>query len=273
MVEGQDLPYGFKHFYEEVNNFGNKYHPETPYHYGSYQIFQANKELQKYKFINYVNTTSAGVTAHYPQFMYESILKVATGNPDFEFKVRNTPYPVTQETKNMVATSDAGSILFMAGIAYSLLCVSVVSYLVIERTTNLKHIQVTSGMQTSAYWVGNFIFDTLKFMPTILITFAIFKIYELEYPATLNMFFLFPFALLPFTYVTSFLFTVDSSAQSFTMFLHFFAITVLSTLIVLIRFANKLEHYGDAMEFWSKLIPSSVIPSTMYAESGGDLLI
>jgi hypothetical protein len=31
--------------------------------------------------------------------MYESILKVATGDPDFKFKLRNTPFPPTFANK------------------------------------------------------------------------------------------------------------------------------------------------------------------------------
>lgn len=266
------VPYQFRHYADEVFEFGQREAPAVPYHYSSYQFFQANRELQRYKFINYVNTTSRGVVAHFPQFMYESILKVALNNPDFEFKVRNTPYPVTHYTQSSVQTSDAGSILFMTAVAYPLMIVSVVSYLVIERTTMLKHMQQTSGMYLSAYWIGNFIFDFFKFIPTISVTILAFYLYEFNYYAAWICYCILPFSVLPFTYVTSFLFTVDSAAQTFTMFLHFFIIVVLGSLIYLLRFAPDLQHVGDFLNNISKIIPTGVLPSAMFFEASGEML-
>ena len=42
-----------------------------------------------------MNITAQNATSLVPQFMYELILKVATGNPNFDFKVRSTAYPLT----------------------------------------------------------------------------------------------------------------------------------------------------------------------------------
>jgi hypothetical protein len=61
--------------------------PTEPFRYGSYFIYEANKATHQYKVATFVNLTSQDVTALYPQFMYEAILKKATGNPDFKFKV------------------------------------------------------------------------------------------------------------------------------------------------------------------------------------------
>jgi hypothetical protein len=66
-----------------------------PYMYGSYEVFKADKSAQQYQFVSHLNTTSQDVTADYPQFMYESILKAATNNQNFKFKVRSTPYVPT----------------------------------------------------------------------------------------------------------------------------------------------------------------------------------
>jgi hypothetical protein len=45
----------------------------------------------------------------------------------------------------------------------------------------------------------------------------------------------FPFGILPFTYVTSFLFTSESAAQTFTMVLHFFIIAIMSVVTFALR--------------------------------------
>ena len=43
--------------------------------------------------------TSQDASVLFPQFMYESILKVATDDPAFEFKVRSTAYPVIRDAE------------------------------------------------------------------------------------------------------------------------------------------------------------------------------
>ena len=78
--------------------------------------------------------------------MYESILKVATGNPDFSFKLRSTPYPPTYLFTFRVQTIEAGVVIMVSAISYSVLITSIVSYLVVERIEGLKHLQVISGM-------------------------------------------------------------------------------------------------------------------------------
>ena len=46
-----------------------------------------------------MNMTSSDVSALFPQFMYESILRVANDDPGFEFKTRVTPFPVINSAK------------------------------------------------------------------------------------------------------------------------------------------------------------------------------
>lgn len=77
--------------------FGTREAREEPYLYGSYEIYQADSESHLYKFVSYINMTSSASSILYPQFMYESILKTATGDSEFEFKTRSTPYPVNKE--------------------------------------------------------------------------------------------------------------------------------------------------------------------------------
>jgi hypothetical protein len=78
--------------------------------------------------------------------MYESILKIATRNEYFKFKVRTTPYPPTELLRARLATTSNQTVLFVAAISYSMMIVAVVSYLVVERTNGLKHLQLISGM-------------------------------------------------------------------------------------------------------------------------------
>lgn len=83
----------YNDFYDSVFA-ARKELPLYPYRYGSYQFYKANNVTNMYQVVNYLNVTSQDVTALYPQYLYTSILRVATGDPDFIFSVTTTPFPI-----------------------------------------------------------------------------------------------------------------------------------------------------------------------------------
>ena len=66
-------PAFYKHVYDQ-RTVGSP----TPYRYGSYQVFKADTDTNTFQFSSYINITSATVSAYYPQFMYQSIIKSAS---------------------------------------------------------------------------------------------------------------------------------------------------------------------------------------------------
>jgi len=78
--------------------------------------------------------------------MYEAILKSATRNPEFKFKVRNTPFPRTNSLKERKTGTDAGAIIFVTAVTYSMILTTICGFCVAERVNRLKHIQVISGV-------------------------------------------------------------------------------------------------------------------------------
>ena len=92
--------------------------------------------------MSYVNTTSKDVVSHYPQFMYESILKTATDDPSFEFSVKSSPPPQTYVQNVGSKANQTGAIIFFSAISFSIVITVTVSYLVVERISMLKHVQV-----------------------------------------------------------------------------------------------------------------------------------
>ena len=87
--------------------------------------------------------TSIGASILFPQFMYESILKTANNDEDFEFKVRSTPYPVMREIKEDNAKMEASVIVFIMAIAYSQFLSIIVGNLTEDRISRLKFFQST----------------------------------------------------------------------------------------------------------------------------------
>jgi hypothetical protein len=71
--------------------------------------------------------------------MYESILKMATDDIDFSFKVRSTPFPVTNEVKARKDQGNAAVIIFMTAVAQGMMLTTICGILVKERIEGSKH--------------------------------------------------------------------------------------------------------------------------------------
>jgi len=70
--------------------------------------------------------------------MYESIMKVSTGDPNFKFKLRSTPFPPTSEVKYRMSSLNAGMIVFYTAISYGVILATIVSYIVVERKSGIN---------------------------------------------------------------------------------------------------------------------------------------
>jgi hypothetical protein len=62
-------------------------------------------------------------------------------------------------------------------------------------------------MRLSAYWLANFTVDFLKVEFTVIITLFMFAVNGMNYRSVQVPLLLFPLATIPFTYVTSFMFS------------------------------------------------------------------
>jgi len=62
--------------------------------------------------------------------MYDAILKVATDDDEVSFTTRNTPYPITNAVIQRKVRSNALSVIFITGVAMSMICSSVIGHVV-----------------------------------------------------------------------------------------------------------------------------------------------
>jgi hypothetical protein len=90
-------------------------------------------------FYSYVNMTQTEGVSLYPQFMYESILKIAMDDPNFKYKVRNTPYPTTNKVLDRKVNGIALAISFLLATTFCLMLATIMGQIVHERVSGLKH--------------------------------------------------------------------------------------------------------------------------------------
>ena len=128
----------YTQFYNSVYEARNS-GPAYPYSFGSFQIYQANRRSSIYQITAFLNITSQDVAALYPQFFYTALLRVASGDPELEFNIVQTPYPIYNVFIEREEAAKAYDFTFMAAISLALIPCVMVQFILNERELKLKH--------------------------------------------------------------------------------------------------------------------------------------
>jgi ATP-binding cassette subfamily A (ABC1) protein 3 len=234
----------------------SKNDPIEPYRYANYYFETINQGTQTYHVVSFANITSQEATVAVPHFIYQAILKYATNNDGFIYEMINDPMPVTQKFKDREQAGNGIFMGFVMSIAFALIPTSIISFIVHERENSLVHQQIISGMSKLSYWSANYSFDLIKaYFPT-LVAIAFLYIYSLELDYAWLLIFLFPLAIVPYTYVTSFLFSDEVSAQNFTL-MHTFLIGGMAPIgVFVLRIIEDTSDIGDALAWLPRIIPA-----------------
>lgn len=81
------------------------------------------------------------------------------------------------------------------------------------------------------------------------------------------LFLLYPVGVIPFTYVSSFLFTTENLAQTITIFLHFVFAGIGAIVVFILRVIPSTFAVGDALMWVFKLVPSYCLTEAIMVES------
>lgn len=111
-------------------------------------------------------------------------------------------------------------------------------------------------MNLAAYWASNISFDIFKAMIPCVLSIAFLYAFSLEKDNVFILFLLYPFAIVPFTCVTSFFFSKESTAQPVTMVIHFFICGMGAIAVSLLRIFESTRSVGDALYWAFRVLPS-----------------
>lgn len=197
-------------------------------------------------------------------------MRSALNNTKLNFTVTTTPYPVTNFVKNNLKGTSPFFIVFFVSISFALIPAAMITFIMGERERNLKHMQLISGMSLSAYWISNIIFDVIKSLIPCMSVLGFMKLFGLLYPNIWLSFLLYPLAITPFSYATSFLFQKETLAQTSTIFLHFVFGGIGPIITVLLRMIDSTQVLGDKLNWILKIIPSFCLTDTVAFQSSRD---
>ena len=116
--------------------------------------------------------------------------------------------------------------------------------------------QVISGMSLTGYWAANIMSDIIKCYVPVALILLLAWIFDANDPGVWVIFMLYPWAIVPFSYMTTFLFTSDTMAQILTLFLHFVFAGILGITCYTLQIVPSTADTGDSLRWWFCLILS-----------------
>jgi len=163
---------------------------------------------------------------------------------------------LTFQTKNRSQSRNSTNLVFFISVAFALIPANFITIIIKERELNTKHLQIISGITTSSYWISNFIFEFLKYFFTggiCLILIVAFGVYE---DNLILLVFLYGLSMVSFTYIMSFLFKTESTAQNFVILINFFFGALGGTVILVLRIIPDTIEIGKSLAYLFRFIPS-----------------
>ncbi|XP_071490342.1 phospholipid-transporting ATPase ABCA1-like [Diadema antillarum] len=96
---------------------------------------------------------------------------------------------------------------------------SFVVFIISERTSKAKHLQIVSGVNPTVYWISNFCWDMVNYLLPAMLTIVIFLAFKMtaftsgdSLPCVVLLLVLYGWAIIPMTYPAAFIFKVPSTA-------------------------------------------------------------
>ncbi|XP_053689710.1 phospholipid-transporting ATPase ABCA3-like [Sabethes cyaneus] len=184
--------------------------------------------------------------------------------------VTNNPLPYRLETRFEQLDTGANSgfqLAFNTGFAMAFVAALYIMFYIRERTTRAKLLQFVSGVNVFLFWAVSFVWDYLVFVVVSLFYLAAVAAIQQEGWSTFAqlvkvflVLLLFGFAVIPTTYLFSYLFDVPATGFVKLMLLNVLTGTVFFTAVTLLKFEGiDLVDVANTLEWVFMLFPNFVL--------------
>jgi hypothetical protein len=84
---------------------------------------------------------------------------------------------------------------------------------------------------------------------------------------------MYPIAVIPFTYATSFFFNTEMAGQGFTVFFNLISMSICPVAIFYLKLSEEYGHLGDRYGFFLRVLPSySLSNALLFSGSGAQII-
>ncbi|KXJ71644.1 hypothetical protein RP20_CCG020100 [Aedes albopictus] len=194
--------------------------------------------------------------------------------PECEIQVTNKPLPFQLTTRFDQLETGANSgfqLAFNTGFAMAFVAALYIMFYIRERTTRSKLLQFVSGVNVALFWAVSFIWDYLVFVVVSLFYLASVAAIQQDGWSSFEqlcrvflVLLLFGFAVIPTTYLFSYLFDVPATGFVKMMLLNIISGSVLFTAVTLLKFEGiDLQDVAEVLEWVFMLFPNFVLSHSL----------
>ena len=151
---------------------------------------------------------------------------------------------------------NSSNLVFFISIAFALIPGNFITIIIREKEKNTKHLQIVSGISLLAYWLSNFIFELIKYFTTGAICLGLMSAFSQCTSEMWLIYFCYGISMVPFTYLFTFIFSIEATAQNFVILLNFLFGALGGSIIFIIRIAASTVQYAKIIAGIMRLIPS-----------------
>ncbi|KAL9700793.1 hypothetical protein quinque_004234 [Culex quinquefasciatus] len=204
--------------------------------------------------------------------LFNAFLK--TSCPSCEIRVTNKPLPFRLETRFGQLDTGANSgfqLAFNTGFAMAFVGALYIMFYIRERTTRAKLLQMVSGVNVALFWAVSFVWDYLVFL--VVCGFYLGTVAAIQQDGwstaeqlvkVFLVLVLFGFAVIPTTYLFSYLFDVPATGFVKMILFNVLSGTVFFTAVTLLKFEGiDLKDVANALEWVFMFFPNFVLSHSL----------
>lgn len=209
------------------------------------------------------NSTSRDALPAFYQELQHATLRSALGSDRLgssTVKIGNQPFPLTSGMKDL---ADTGMSINLA-LGFAFIPATVGAFVVLERETGSKHLQVISGVNFLSYWVSTWIWDILNYIVPAALSLLLFQVFGIDslmsttnLPFTIICVMLYGTCCTSFTYMLSFMFKSHTSAQNLLLIIYLFTGGILFIVeIVLVVIPSTQDLALNVLLYIFRILPN-----------------
>ena len=199
------------------------------------------------------------------------ILKNLTNSLSSSITTFITPFALTALQQQTFAQVTGISSAIIIAMAFCFVPSTYIVFVVRERELKSKHLQIISGVQIIPYWLSNYIFDFICFFIVSVIMALIIYAYGNtaftgeNFQVVILIFIMFGLAVIPFTYICSFLFDSHSTAQNVIIMIYLVSGVFLVLLTFILNLFPSTQSINDNyLRHIFRLLPNYCMSDTIF---------
>jgi ATP-binding cassette, subfamily A (ABC1), member 3 len=239
--------------------------------YGAYFLDNMNPSTGGVNFTVYSNVTGFQAMPTFQNAANQALLRNLTGNTNAAINLSVQPFAFTAQERSLINSLNGFFSAIVIALAYCFVPATVAVFVVKEREIMAKHLQQISGVSTTAYWAANFVWDFANFLIPALVGAVVILIFSNPNFTGDNFGVIFVgllsygLAVIPFTYMMSFLFKSHSTAQNVMIMIYLGAgIALLLVSFALFLISSTRDLNNDLLRHLFRLFPNFCLSDIVF---------